>query len=214
MLFRSDQPASAPVTVGVATTGGSATGAVKPVGTGVDYKVLAPKTLTFLPGQVAKAVSVLVVPDTTAEADETVRLTLSGATGATIGRATGTGLILDDDPVAGNPIRLGDASIVEGDTKSRPVFVTARFAAPLAGPLTLSYAVEAISATGAAKPKGVPGDFLLRSRTLNLRAGSTSFVIPITLLPDTVHEGIETLRVVVTTPTGVVTAGVTVLDDD
>ena len=170
--------------------------------------------VTFSPGQVAKAVSVLVVPDTAVEGDQTVRLVLSNPSGMALGRSTGTGTIIDDDPVSGNPVGMGDVTIVEGDTKGRPVFLTVRFAAPLPSPTALSYTTQDGTATGATKPKGVPGDYLIRSRPVSLRAGATSFVIPITLLPDTDHEGNEAFTVVVNGPDGTFTATVNLVDDE
>lgn len=65
-------------------------------------------TLTFLPGETSKTVSVPTVNDTTPESTEAMTFTLSGATnGATLGTATGTGTIQDnDDTFPGVPLNL------------------------------------------------------------------------------------------------------------
>ncbi len=96
--------ATGPVTVGYATANGTATA-------GTDYAA-ATGSLTFAAGQTSKVVTISVTGDTAVEADETLTLTLSGASGATIKTAKGTGTIVNDDLPT---ITIRDASIVEGD---------------------------------------------------------------------------------------------------
>ncbi|WP_245931184.1 Calx-beta domain-containing protein [Actinokineospora auranticolor] len=81
--------ANAPVTVNYATANGTATAPA-------DYTA-ASGTLTFAPGETSKTVTVQVAADTIDEPSETFTLTLSGASGATILRATGTATITDSD---------------------------------------------------------------------------------------------------------------------
>src|SRR5262249_12947593 len=82
------------VTVDYAVTGGTATGG------GVDYP-LANGTLTFQPGQPSQFITVALVNDSQDEPDETVQISLTGATNATVeSAATHTLTILDDDPQA------------------------------------------------------------------------------------------------------------------
>lgn len=84
-------PASADtVTVQVRTQDGPATA-------GSDYVALPPTTLTFLPGETSKLVTVSIKGDTTVESDETFSVILSDATSARISRATATGHIVNDD---------------------------------------------------------------------------------------------------------------------
>src|SRR5439155_16676653 len=68
------KPLTTPVTVNYATAAGTATA-------GSDYAA-ATGTLTFNPGETTKTVAVTVYGDTVAEANETVLLNLSGASGA------------------------------------------------------------------------------------------------------------------------------------
>jgi hypothetical protein len=63
---------------------------------GNDYQTQA-GSLTFLPADVTKTVTVLVNGDTTAEPDEAFSLNLSGATNATISDNQGVGTITNDD---------------------------------------------------------------------------------------------------------------------
>ena len=78
------------VTVNAATADGTAAA-------GTDY-VGGTQTVTFLPGFTTQTVTVLVNGDTTGEPDETFTVTLSDPVGATIGSATNTGTITNDDP--------------------------------------------------------------------------------------------------------------------
>ncbi len=77
------------VTVAYATSGGSAT-------SGTDFTA-ASGTLTFAANETFKTVSVATTDDTTDEENETFTLTLSSPTNATLGTATATGTINDDD---------------------------------------------------------------------------------------------------------------------
>ncbi len=97
-------PAAGPVSVAYATANGTATA-------GSDYTA-AGGTLTFAAGETSKTVTVAVRGDTVVEANETLSLTLSAPTGATIGTGTGTGTIRNDDLPT---ISIRDASIQEGN---------------------------------------------------------------------------------------------------
>jgi outer membrane autotransporter protein len=87
------------VSVNYATADGTATA-------GSDY-VARSGTLTFAPGTTAQGVAVTVNGDTTVEPNETFSVGLSGASNASIARATGTGTILNDDAV----VTVGPASL-------------------------------------------------------------------------------------------------------
>ncbi|WP_457922456.1 putative Ig domain-containing protein [Xanthomonas arboricola] len=87
------------VSVNYATANGSATA-------GSDY-VARSGTLTFTPGTTAQGVAITVNDDTAVEPNETFSVGLSGASNASIARATGTGTILNDDVV----VTVGPASL-------------------------------------------------------------------------------------------------------
>ncbi|MBF0491760.1 MAG: hypothetical protein HQM15_03170 [Deltaproteobacteria bacterium] len=91
-------------TVNYATADGTATA-------GSDYMPTS-GTLTFAPGETSKTIQVSVNGDRLLEPDETLTMTLSGATNATISTSSGTGTILNDDhaPVLTNP---GAKSVAE-----------------------------------------------------------------------------------------------------
>ena len=83
------------VSVAYATADGTATA-------GSDYTATS-GTLVFAPGQTTKTVAVPIVGDTTYEPDETFTLTLSNSVNATLGTATATGTITNDDAATANP---------------------------------------------------------------------------------------------------------------
>ncbi len=86
------------------TTSGTAT-------SGTDYETITAGTLTFAPGTTTQNIDVTVMGDADDEGDgETVILTLSGETNATITTADGTGTITDDD---GAPVVAPTVSTVE-----------------------------------------------------------------------------------------------------
>lgn len=99
------------VTVTFATADGTATA-------GSDYAATS-GTLTFAPGTTTQTITVPVTGDTSNEADETITVTLNGATNAAIATATGTGTIVNDDAVA-----LADLSIVKTIAGSGPFYTT------------------------------------------------------------------------------------------
>jgi YD repeat-containing protein len=84
-------PSNSPVWVNYATADGTANA-------NVDY-IPESGLLFFAPGRSVQTVKVPIIGDTVAENDETVILNLSNPVNATIADGTGTGTILDDDPI-------------------------------------------------------------------------------------------------------------------
>ena len=84
-----DKAASGAVTVAYSTANGTATA-------GSDY-VATNGTLTFAAGETSKTVHVDISGDTVLEGNETVAVTLSNASGASIADATAVGTIVNDD---------------------------------------------------------------------------------------------------------------------
>ncbi len=82
-------PTNRTVTVNYATTGGTAT-------SGVDFTPVS-GTMTFSPGQTKKTIVVPVLADNVAEANETIRVSLSSPVFAAISDSVGQGTITDND---------------------------------------------------------------------------------------------------------------------
>jgi hypothetical protein len=79
------------VLVNYSTSNGTATA-------GSDYTSLS-GTLVFTPGVITRTVFIPILGDTAAESDETFTVALTAAVNSTIGGASGTGTIVDDDTV-------------------------------------------------------------------------------------------------------------------
>ena len=125
------------VTVNNATGGGTAT-------PGVDYGQVSTTQLTFAPGTTTQTIVVPVIGDAIDEANETVGLTLSGATNAVIGTAVAQGTITDDD---GPPsVTISDVTVVEGDSGT----VTAAFVVTLSAASGSTVEVDYASVGGSA----------------------------------------------------------------
>lgn len=102
--------ATGPVTVGYATSNGTATA-------GSDYTA-ASGTVTFAAGETSKVVNVTVAGDTTAESNETLTLTLSSPSGATIADGTAIGTITNDDVAPLPALSINDVTVSEGNPGS------------------------------------------------------------------------------------------------
>jgi hypothetical protein len=98
-------PSSEPVTVQYATADGTATA-------GTDY-VSKTGTVTFLPGETNKQITISVKGDKTQEPDETFFVNLSNATGGTIEDGQGLGTILNDDISRTGGKRASSASAID-----------------------------------------------------------------------------------------------------
>ena len=135
------RPFNAPIPVDW-TLGGTATA-------GDDHDGSASGTVTFAPGEVRKELSFATVDDDVDEAEETVEVTLTAPDPAlaTLGTATATGRILDDDlPV----VTVGAASdtVTEG---AAAVFILTRAGVP-SERLTVTFAVTGGGAVLAGAP--------------------------------------------------------------
>lgn len=83
---------------GAATVHYAIAAAVGTATSGVDFVALTAGILSFATLDTTKTITVMVKGDTTCEPDETVVVTLSGATNfATIGTSQGVGTITNDD---------------------------------------------------------------------------------------------------------------------
>ena len=149
---------------------------------GVDYIGRA-GTLTFLPGETAKAVSIDVVGDMQIEEDETFNIIVTGPANAM--QATGT--ILNDD-IARPLVFMTNAAVAEGQAGISAL--TFEVLLSKAGEQTIT--VDYATADGTA----VAGlDYAPQAGTLTFAPGETSKTITIMVLGDAVYEPDETLLV-------------------
>ena len=174
-------PALASYSVEYETSNGSAT-------SGSDYTATS-GTLTFLPGQVAKQVSVLTSFASSHEATETLNFTLTPTGGATLGDGSGVGTITDN----GTPpsFSISDTTAVEGGGLN---FTVTRNSAS-----SVSFDVSYATANGTA----IEGtDYNAASGTLTFTGSDTAKSITVTTIDDAVIENTKTVQVNLSGPTG------------
>ncbi|MFM8305017.1 MAG: RCC1 domain-containing protein [Actinomycetota bacterium] len=158
-----------------------------------------------------------VFSDTLQEGDEDLYSVLSPPPGADLRRATGRGLILNDD-LATDPglrVNVGDASVVEGDERLRTVNLPISLSAPVTdGRIEVAWEV-----TGGSADSRV--DFRTRKGMVSLRPGvenQTGFAA-IRVAGDLLPEVDETIEISIVIKSGSATVGravgmATILDDD
>ena len=172
-------PNKDPVTVNFATSDGSATA-------GVDY-VAASGTVTFPSNTISQTVPVSVNGDAIFENDETINITLSNPTGATIAQAAAIGTITDDDSVS---LAIADATVAEGALgSSTPLVFTVTLTGNSSVPVSVNYATANVTAVA-------PGDYLASSGTLNFAVGESTKTISVTINGDNEVENVENFAVV------------------
>ena len=210
--------ASSMATVTVARAGGVASGVTVDYATsddtaeaGSDYDTTGGK-LTFLAGQISKTLNVPIRRDAFDEANETVNLTLSNATGgATLGSPIAATLTIVDDDVGGVLQFRGARVNASEDAGTASVTVTR--SGGMAGGVTVTCTPSDVSATSGADHAGV-------AQVLTFGAGVLSQSCTVPILEDDAVEGPETLTLTLSDPTGGArlegrkTATLTIIDDE
>ena len=166
-------------------------------------------TVSFLAGETSKAITVNVVGDTTIEVSEAFNVVLSSAVGATLGTATATGTVVNDDlPTVS--IAATSANKAEGNTGTTGFTFTVTRTSNV-GTSSVNWAV--------ANTDTVAADFSgATSGVVSFLAGETSKVVTVNVVGETTIELNEAFNVVLTSPVGAVlgtaTAAGTIVNDD
>ena len=183
-----------------ATANGTAT-------SGSDY-VAASGVLTFAPGMTSVAIPITVIGDTNAEADETVLVTLSGATNVTIADSQGVLTITNDDLPQ---LTINNSSVTEPSSGSATATFTITLTSPNAQTVSVGYATANGTATSGT-------DYTATSGTLTFSPGTTTRSINVTALGDLLDEANETFAVNLSNPVNAAIATAqgtgTIVDDD
>ena len=169
-------------------------------------------TLTFAAGDTSKTITVSVTGDELDEEDETVVIEWSNAGNASIGTATATGTITDDDASPTLSI-AAPAAVTEGDSGSTDMTFTVSLDAASSRSVTVDYAVDDDTSTAVAGT-----DFTDLSGTLTFAAGDTSKTITVSVTGDELDEEDETVVIewsnAGNATLGTATATGTITDDD
>ena len=174
------------VTVAFATADGTAKA-------GSDYTSTT-GTLRFEPGDTAETITVPTLEDDQAEETEAFTVKLSGASGATLEDATGTGTIADEDGTRGSlpTLSIADAlPVAEGGTAE---FV-----------VTLSPASEQVVTMSHRTLDGTAvagSDYTATNGTLRFEPGDTKRTIRVPVLDDEAPEETEGFTVELSDPSG------------
>lgn len=180
-------PATSTVSVNWFTSDGTATYD----GLSGDYEARS-DLLQFSAGEQFKHIKIEVDTDRLVEGSETLNVSLWGANGASIGTATATGTIIDDDSAS---ISISDAALLEGadGTTNAEFLVTLTHAAQT--PVSVQYATVGGTATG-------DGDFVGSSGVLTFNPGQTNASIIVPVIGDGDVEATETFSLSLNNATG------------
>ena len=179
-------PSGRPVQVHVETADATALA-------GKDYTATA-ADLVIPAGVLTQTFPVTILGDRVHEPTESFTVKLSAPVGATLGTASGTGTILDNDPQI--YARIGDATLVEGDSGTTVMI----FAVTLTSTSEVDFAVDyhTLDGTATAGP-----DYVQSTGRLTIPAGQTSGSIRVPVVGDlTVEQSSKTFNVVLTNPAG------------
>ncbi|MBW3077614.1 FG-GAP-like repeat-containing protein, partial [Prochlorococcus marinus] len=194
-----NQTADQDVTVAYATSNGTATA-------GADYTSTS-GTLTISAGSTAGIINIPILADTIHEGNETINITLSNPTNATISNSTATLNITDDDPVPSITI----ADVTTANENAANATFTVSLSNPSYQDITLNYATSNGTATAGA-------DYTSTSGTLTISAGATSGTFNVPVLADNLDEDNETATITLSNATNAgisdSTATLTITDDD
>ncbi len=178
-------PTSSQVVSVSISVAGSATGG------GSDY-LLGGTSVTFLPGEGTKQITLTIIDDPNFEGDELIVLSLTNPIGAALGSPDQLTITITDDelePVAEFPVT--NVSIPEG---SGAIPLTVAISDLSATDVTITYQV-----TGSATD---PDDYSIDAPPLVITAGSLSGTIILTPVDDGVAEPTESIIVTLTGATG------------
>jgi hypothetical protein len=167
----------APVTVDWATSDGTATA-------GEDY-VAASDTLTFDVGETEGTFSVDITPDEETEEDETIVLTLSDASGATIGPISPATLVIEDDDELTPTVDFSQEAYSVSESAG-----TAVITVTLNRELDHAVIVDCSTSEGTAT---AGEDYVDAIDTLIFEVGDTERTFPVYITSDEETEGDETV---------------------
>ena len=170
--------------------------------------------MTFADGETSKTFTIPITDDSLVEGNETVNLTLSGATGgATLStQSTATLTIVDNDVAQVGTLQFSAAAYTVNENGGTATITVTRTGGSDV-PVTVNYATS--NGTAAAG-----SDYTATSGTLTFGVGETSKTFTIAIADDSLVEGNETVNLTLSNATGGATLGtqgtatLTIVDND
>lgn len=203
-------------TVNYATSDGTATGGAS-CGAGIDYEN-ASGTLNYAIGETSKTFNVVLCSDAVSKGNETVNITLTAPTNATLGTPSAAVLTITNvnAPVPGT-LQFSSSTYSVAENGGTATLTVSRTGGS-DGAVSVNYTLSGGTATGGAACGGSV-DYVNTGGTVNFANGETSKTILVTVCNDTVFEGDETFNASLSGATGGATIGspstatVTITDD-
>jgi subtilisin family serine protease/subtilisin-like proprotein convertase family protein len=183
------QPSGQSVSVQYATADGTALA-------GTDYQPRS-GTVNIGVGGTSTTVSVPLVVDAVAEANENFYLNLSGVMNGILADNQASASIIDDDPLPA--LAISDVTTTEGNTGVK----TFNFSVTLSAASTQTVTVQATTVDGTAT---AGTDYVAASTLLTFATGQTSKTVSVTVNGDSAIEPTETFSVELSAPTNAVLA--------
>jgi Ca2+-binding RTX toxin-like protein len=162
---------------------------------GTDYTTI-PTTVTFAAGSSTAVVNLNVIDDTLVEGAETATLTVTSGTGYTVGTSASAIVnIADNDPPQVSVVAT-DANAAETllGTTPNPGQYTLTRTGPTTSSLTVNVALSGTATNGT--------DYTTIPTTVTFAAGSSTALVNLNVIDDTLVEGTETATLTVTSGTG------------
>ena len=160
---------------------------------GSDFRALPLTTVAFAAGETTRTIIVSVKGDTATEDDETFRLNLSAPVGTTIGDASGSATILNDDATS---IGVDDLTVTEGNSGTTPATFTLTRHGDISGTSSVDVVTDNLTATAGSDYTAVP------VTTITFAAGEATKSVAVAVKGDTADESNETFHLVLTNPVG------------
>lgn len=176
-------PSAGIITIAFGTLDGSALA-------GSDYSANS-GTLTFAPGETSKTISVFTNDDLAYEGNESFSINLESVSGATVGRGTATGTIVENDP-APVMFAVGNAAAV---AEGGALVFTVTKGNETTGTTSINYA----TANGTA---AAGSDYSAGSGTLTFAPGETAKTVSVQTIDDAMQEASETVLLSLSNPVG------------
>ena len=174
MVLQLSNPSAKTITVEYTVTDGTAIG-------GADYTAIAGvQTLNIAPNTQSKQIPISILTDSLDEDNETITVSLTSATNATIARAAGTLTIQDDDSQP--TIVISD--FTANSEADGTISVTASLTAPTSRTVTANYETKSGTAVSGS-------DFAYETGTITFNPNQSATTFDLTLLNDSINENTE-----------------------
>lgn len=183
---------------------GAAVGVAKLTDAGGEYQIAPTTQITIPAGQLIKAVKFNIIGNTAIQPNRLFTVNVTNVSGANVIDGSGTVTIVDDDTAAGFKVGIGDVSMREGESYARTADIAVNFSQAAPKDFTLNIATVNGTAFGVASLGAGAGDYVTRSASVPIAAGTKSKIIQVAIMSDSVIDGTKRFYVDMTSSYGTV----------